>query len=112
MPYLIIAALLACLGSGIVGYRFGADHEKAQQADKEALMQEVADAANKSAAQAIARLKVRHTTIQNEVEREIRTNTVYVDCKLPSDGLRLSNQALTGNKPAADSELPKTNPAD
>lgn len=42
---------------------------------------------------AIAGIRVENRNIYNEVQREIRTNTIYADCKLPDGGLRMLNQA-------------------
>jgi len=106
--YLIIAALVAVLAAGAGGFKLGADHEIASQAREQKHITEAVEAANKTAAQAIAAIKPKYTTIQNEVQREIRTNTVYSDCKLPADGLRLVQQALNGGAiPTGDSKLPK-----
>jgi uncharacterized protein HemX len=109
-PYLIIAALLACLGAGIGGYRLGIDHEKANQLDQRELLAAVADEAANTAAKAIAQLKPKYTTIQNEVQRDVQTHTIYRDCKLSADGLRLANQALASGGAVApgDSKLPGT----
>lgn len=110
-PYLIIAALLACLGAGIGGYRLGIDHEKANQLDQRELLAAVADEAANTAARAIAQLKPKYTTIQNEVQREIVTKTIYADCRHSPDGLLLANQALNGGTaPAGGGQLPQAEP--
>jgi uncharacterized protein HemX len=107
-PYLIIAALVAVLAAGAGGFKLGADHEIASQAREQKHITEAVDAATTTAAQAIATIKPKYTTIQNEVQREIRTNTVFADCKLPTDSLRLVNQALNaGTVTTADSKLSK-----
>lgn len=106
-PYLIIACLLAVMGAGAGGFKLGVDHEVAAQAREQNHIAEAVDAANNAAAQAIAKIKVTNTTIQNEVQREVQTNTVYAECRNTSPGLRLLNQALTGDKPAGDGKLPK-----
>jgi hypothetical protein len=106
-PYTIIAALVACLGAGWGGFALGVDHQKASQIDKQDGIAQAVEAANKSAAVAIAALRPRYTTIQNEVQREIQTHTVFADCKLPADSLRLANQALSGgSEPAGGGKLP------
>ena len=106
-PYLIIAMLVGVLAAGAGGFKLGADHEIAAQAREQNHIAEAVDAANATAAQAIAAIKPKYTTIQNEVQREIRTNTVYSDCKLPADGLRLVQQALNGGIPTNSGKLPK-----
>ena len=95
-PYLIIAALVAVLAAGAGGFKLGADHEIAAKAREQKHIAEAVDAANNVSAQAIATLKPVYTTINSEIQREIRTKTVFSDCKLPPDSLRLVNQALTG----------------
>jgi uncharacterized protein HemX len=110
-PYLIIVFLLAILGAGAGGFKLGSDHEIAAQSRELNHIAEAVDAANSAAAQAIATLKPKFTTIQNEVQREVITKTIYSDCRHSPDGLRLANQALNGGTvPAGGGELPQTNP--
>ena len=106
-PYLIIAALLAVLGAGAGGFKLGVDHEKAGQIDKQESIAEAVDAANNVWASKVADLKPVFTTIQNKVQHEVETHTVYTDCKLSPDGMLLANQALAGGtKPAVEGQLP------
>lgn len=107
-PYLIIAMLAGILAAGAGGFKLGADHEIAAQAREQKHITEAVEAANLSAAQAIAQIKPKYTTIKQEVQREIIENRVFTDCRLPADSLRLVNQAL-GAEPATDSKLPKAN---
>lgn len=115
-PYAIIVALvlyaLSVGAAGYGGFQLGADHEKANQAERQDLVAEAVDAANAAAAQAIAKITVQNKTIRQEVEREIHTNTVYGDCNHSADGLRLVNEAITGTKarPVDRGELPGTGP--
>lgn len=111
-PYLIIAALLAVLAAGAGGFKLGSDHEVAAQARELNHIAEAVDAANTASAQAIAQIKVTNKTIQSEVRREVETNTVYADCKLPSHGVLLANQAITGTKPTDSGKLPKIDTPD
>jgi DNA-binding protein len=107
-PYIIIACLVAILGAGAGGFKLGADHEIAAKAREEQHISEAIDAANTASAQAIAKIKVNNTTIQNEVQHEIQTQTIYSDatCRHTADGLRLVNKALTNSPAASDSKLP------
>lgn len=107
-PYLIIAFLVTILGAGAGGFKLGVDHEVASQAREDEHIAQAVDAATNAAADAIAKLKPKFTTIQNEVQREIQTNTVYTDCKLSPDGLLLANRALSGGLSASKSKLPGT----
>ena len=113
-PYTIIAALLAAAASCALGFKLGADHEVAAQAREQAHIAEAVDAATTAAAQAIAAIKPKYTTIQAEVQREIRTNTVFADCKLPADSVRLVNQALRPGAAASagGGQLPSAHPAE
>jgi len=111
-PYLIVVALVAYFAAGLAGFRLGIDHQKAQEVDKTELVSEAVDAANAASAAVLASLRPKYTTIQNEVQREVQTHTIYTDCKLSPDGLLLANQALTGGtKPSGGGELPKADPA-
>ena len=107
-PYLIIAILAGFLAAGAGGFKLGADHEVAAQAREQNHIAEAVDAANNTAAQAIAAIKPVYTTIQGKVIHETSTNTVYADCHQSADGMRLVNQALNGGAIPADSgKLPK-----
>lgn len=107
-PYLIIGFMLALAASGAGGFKLGMDHIKASEADNRALVAEAVDAANNASAEAIAALKVKNTTITNEVQHEIRTNTIYTDCKPTPRGVQLANQALDPTAVSAgDSKLPQ-----
>lgn len=102
-PYILLALGLGWVasvgGSFFYGQGVGADGVRADQAQMEKLVQDTREAAQKGAAEAIAKLRPIHTTIRQETEREIRTNTIYADCKLPAAGVRLANDALVGKQP-------------
>lgn len=107
-PYIIIFVLVALGGAGAGGFKLGADHEIASQAREQNHIAEAVDAANATAAQAIATLKPKYTTIQGKVIHETSTNTVYADCHQSVNGMRLVNQSLGGGAIAPDSgKLPK-----
>jgi len=105
-PYIIIAALLAVLGAGAGGFKLGADHELAAQAREDKHVTAAVEAANGIAAKAIAGIKVTNTTIRQELEREIRTNTIYAECKHSPGGLSRVNEALAKPQPAGGRKLP------
>lgn len=110
-PYALIACMVAVLGVGAGGFKLGVDHQIASQEREDKHVQQAIEAANIAAAEAIAKIKVVNTTVQNEVQHEIRTNTIYAGCKHSPDGLRLLNEALAGSIPAADRKLPKADAA-
>lgn len=65
-----------------------------------------------AAASAIANMKVRNVTIRQETEREIRTNTVYGDCRNTPDVMRNINEALTGGaEPVGGGLVPRSDAA-
>ncbi len=102
-PYILLALVggwvVSVGGSFFYGQGVGADGEIAKQAELRQAIAETREAAQKGAADAIAKLRPIHTTIKQETEREIRTNTIYAECKLPADGVRLANDALVGKQP-------------
>lgn len=105
-PWLICACIIAILGAGAGGFQLGADHEIAAHAREQEHIAAAIDAANKAAAEAISNIRVVNTTVQNEVQHEIRTNTIYGDCKHSPSGLQLINKSLGGPEPLGGSKLP------
>lgn len=112
-PYLIIGALLACAGCFWYGTDVGEAQCLAKQKTINEVAKEVKEAAQQGAAAAIAANRPRNTTIVNEVQREVQTNTVYRDCRNTPDGVRSINEALTGKQPesAGGGKLSGTVPA-
>lgn len=106
--YLILAAVLAwgatAGGAFLYGQHVGAEHELATQARLDQNTRETREAAQQGAANAIAALKPVNKTIVQRTQREITENVVYRDCRVPIDGLRLANEAITGQpaEPARD----------
>lgn len=106
-PWLLVAAGLVSVAAFFYGQHVGEQGAEAQKARDERIGQLAYDAGQRGAADAIAKLKPRNVTIRQELAREIQTNTVYRDCRVPADGVRLANEALTGRaEPAGDGELP------
>lgn len=106
--YLVAAALVAgsLFGSFQYGVSVGVDRETATQARIDKATAATLETAQQGAAAAIAKIKITNTTIKGEVQREVQTNTVYRDCRVPSDGMRIINDALSGKR-SGDSELPR-----
>lgn len=111
--YIIIVALVAwgasVGGAFFYGQGVGRDGQVAEDSRTAQAVLEAREQAQQGAAEAIARIKVQNTTIHQELAREVRTNTIYADCKLPAVGLRIANDALTGKRaqPAGGGELPR-----
>ena len=110
-PYIIIAALLACVGAFFYGEHTGAAGEIAKQKKLDDIVRQVSEAAQTGAATAIAANKPVNQTIVQKATHEVQTNTVYRDCLNTAGQLRNINQALTGSaQPAGDSQLPGPGP--
>ena len=97
-PYAWLAALALAVGAYLIGRHDGRQLSEGETAIAERIAGEAAQASRESAAKAIAKITVRHTTIQNALEREVRNVPVYTDpgCRLSPDGLRNLNAAITG----------------
>lgn len=111
---MLYAALAAFVGIGLAYYVGRVDGQALGRAveDRERVVAAVAtEAAASAAAGAISKIRVQHTTVRQEVEREIRENVVYRECVHSPGSLQHINAALTGEraKPAGGGELP---PAD
>ncbi|MBL0918054.1 MAG: hypothetical protein IBJ14_05085 [Hydrogenophaga sp.] len=112
-PWLLLAAVGACVGAFFYGQHVGEQGAEAAKAREERIGRVAYEAGQKGAAAAIAEIKPQNVTILQELEREIRTNTIYRDCRVPADGVRLVNDAITGRtKPAGGGELPRAGPAE
>lgn len=114
-PYVLLAlgaaAVSACGGAFFYGRSVGIDSAEAAAAREERVARIAYESGQQAAAAEIAKIKPRNVTIRQELEREIQTNTVYRDCRVPADGVRLANEALTGiTQPAGDRQLPAAQP--
>lgn len=116
-PWLLFVIGLAwaasVVGAGYTGYGAGQDHVTAFNAKAEAIVRATREAGQQGAAAAIAGNRPRNTTVINEVQHEIQTNTVYAECKHTDAGLRGVNEALTGKRPESfgGGQLPKPDAA-
>jgi hypothetical protein len=117
IPRLYVAALgglavtVALLAGGKVAYNLGWEARDSQALREEALVQKVALASQASAADAISKMRVKHVTIRQELEKEIRENVVYRECVASERVLQLTNEAILGGAVApGDLILPPTLP--
>lgn len=113
MPSLamILVALVALITAYFAGRNDGAEIAEAQRLRDEQVARQVFDQAQAAAAQEIAKIKVRNTTVQQTLQREIHEKPVYLDCRHSPDGLRSLNAALAGAEPADGGKLPAADPA-
>lgn len=109
-PYMIIAAGVAAISLAVGGFTFGVKYARGEQARAEQLIEKVEERAQRGAAEAIAQIQVRHTTIRQQAETVIREKEVYRDCRNDPTVQRLLDDALAGRDPGAagDRELPAT----
>lgn len=97
----LIAGLVGLLLAGsayLKGRTDGAKIEEAKHLTAQALVDQARDAMIDKAAEAIAKIEVKHVTIRERLDTEIREVPTYVDCRHSPDGLRLVNEALTNGK--------------
>ena len=107
-PWIILAFIIALGGVYFKGRSDGIDIQSVTQQRDEQLAQSARDEALKVAAEAIAKIEIKNTTIRQTLEKEVRENTIYRDCKHDATGMRVINSALTGqDKPVSDSKLPR-----
>jgi hypothetical protein len=110
----LIAAVLvlALIGAAYIAGRWDGGRIKAgERAIAEVAAEKAAKASREESARAIARISVRHQTIHNALEREVIREPIYTDsaCSITDHGLRLINQAITGQEPSPRS-LPASSP--
>ena len=112
--YALLAALLvagaAVGGAYYQGRQDGGNACEAAAARDERVAQVASAAAASAAANAISGIKVRHSTIKQEVEREIQTRVEYRDCRHSGDGMQRINAALAdgaASQPAGRGFVPR-----
>lgn len=100
-PAVVLAAVLAISISGGLGYRHGVKTTEneiaADIAREEQLAQNLYDKMIWATASEISKIEIVNTTIRQELEREIRIEKVYLECKHTDDTVRLLNAILTGD---------------
>lgn len=105
--WLVLLASLTTAGAFFYGQHLGEQGAEAQKAREERIAKVAYDAGQDGAAAAIAKLKPRNVTIRQELAREIQTNTIYRDCRVPAGGVQLVNDAIGGRpEPAGVGQLP------
>lgn len=112
LPLPALCALLAAAavaGAYLQGRSDGRAVCQAEDARDQRVVALATEAAASATAAEIARIRVNHVTVRQEVEREVRENVVYRDCSHGVDQLHRINAALTGAsapQPAGGSQLP------
>ena len=102
--------LAILLATALAAFFLGQSLKQAEW-DAAALLEASAKAkALDAAAAAIAKIEVTSEQIVQPLRMEIRTNTVYRDCRHSDDGLLRLNAAITG-QPLGASKLPRADSA-
>lgn len=111
-PYLGVVAAIALVGTHWWAFQTGKDAELGVQAREDAIAIKAADSAASAAVAAINRIEVKHVTIRQELEREIRTREVFRDCRSGPGPVGLFNSSIPGYAAAsapAGASVPATN---
>lgn len=96
-----IAVAAACGAAYVKGRADGRAVERDKHAGELSIEARASAAAASAAADAISRIEVKHVTIRQALETQVREVPVFRNCHLPADSLRNLNAALTGAEPAA-----------
>ena len=110
----VVLAIVAAVGvsSGLGYWRGVSVTENSIAADiarEEQLAQRIFDEAIAATASEISKIEILNTTIKQKVEREIRTEKIYLECRHTGDTFRLLNAILEGTgstESFSDFELP------
>ncbi len=114
---ILVAGVLWGLSVGasyFYGVEVGDDRKTAELARQDEVRRETRELAQQGAADAISKLEVKHVTIRQQLEREVREKPVFVDCRSGPDSLRLFNAGIPGHRPAEPAgggQLPAADPA-
>jgi hypothetical protein len=104
-PYVYLALVLAfavVIGAAYLrGREHGRDSEQARQAREADIVATTRATALRTAADAIAQIQIKHSTIRQQMETQIVERPVYRDCAHTAGVLQLINAALAGSAPVA-----------
>ena len=101
MPYQLIAGAVVVALAFFAGWRVNEWRNDAADLKAQRVAHTAADAATKAAVDAIKGIEIKYTTIKQKAEVITRENVVYRDCQHDPDGLRILNEALTGQPATA-----------
>lgn len=109
-----VAALLACSGGAYwFGRTDGQALERGAQDREQRIVIAAAEQTQRAVAAQIAGIEIKHVTIRQQLETEIREKPVYRECLHAPDVLRTINAALVGTEPnpVGDRQLPSPDAA-
>src|SRR5688572_12682546 len=118
-PGILLAAVLAAVGAGTAGYFRGAHNTRQSiQNDmlkEEQLGQQMYQKMLLAVGEKIGEIQIVNKTITQELEREVRVEKVYSECRNTDAVVGLLNAILSGQAPAESfgpDQLPGTDTAD
>lgn len=116
-PTVILAVVSAVSISGGLGYCHGVSTTEnsiaADIAREEQLAQSLYDKMVFATASQISKIEIVNRTITQEIEREIRTERIYMECRHTGDTKRMLDAILTGERSSESFnpiQLPAANP--
>lgn len=99
-PWVLLGIVLLWIASGGWAYWQGVSDGETREIAKQSKIEEVTkavqEAAQQGAADAIAKIEIKHTTVKQKFAAETVTHLMYRDCVHSPAGLRLVNEAITG----------------
>ena len=106
--YTALGGVVLAVAAFFYGQEVGEDAALAKQKTIEDVAQAVYDKAQSATAEAIAAMEIKNVTITQPIRTEVRTRTVYAECKHTPDGVRALNAAIVGRaEPVGGGELPR-----
>jgi hypothetical protein len=104
--WIVLACALAICGSIAGAYVKGRGDGRsailASQASEDRVRMETLQLAQQAAAEEISKIEIRNVTIRGRVEREVRVEPRYVDCKQTTEVFQLIQDAISGRLSAVD----------
>jgi hypothetical protein len=96
----LLLVAVVCTGTGwqVRDWKAGSDEtaKLERKAESDAMARQlIADIATQTLT-AIDSIKVVNTTIYQKTRHEITSNPIYIDCRVPADGMQLINAARSG----------------
>lgn len=105
-------AVAGVAGVFFYGVEVGQDRELARQKRAEDVATAAVAARDLQVGDLLSKIEVKNVEVTQPVIREVRTRTVYAECKHTPDGLRAVNNAITGRaEPAGGGVVPPAKPA-
>ncbi len=107
-PWVLLALVLALGASHTVAYIKGGTAKEDSMLAEQKRQDQLVERIQQTTAQQIAAIEVKHVTVRQQLETQIREKPVYRDSFADQRVLDTVNEAITGHPPAGSSELPAT----